>query len=79
MAAKRKKPYPKFIVSTRNGAHFSKFHNELMSLQDRLKMVYYAHNTSEIFFFKNIDFDKQLRQYGFRRPNQTELLLFEKE
>lgn len=76
---KRKKPYPKFIVSIRNGTHFVKTVSSLMTIKEKLSMVYYTHNTSEFFFFKNVDFDEQLRQHGFRRPNQTERLLFEAE
>lgn len=76
---KRKKPYPKFIVSTRNGTHFTKTTSSLMTIKEKLSMVYYTHNTSEFFFYKNVDFEAQLLQFGFRRPTQTELLLFEKE
>lgn len=90
--AKRKKPYPKFIVmldakdegtlfwfKTRVGNADMKWKLYHVSYLDKFTFENYGGVGQTVDFHKNVDFKEQLKLKGFRLPTKTELLLFEKE
>lgn len=77
--AKRKKPYPPFIVHVPSGKFYMKTVPSHFSFQERLKYVVYEYGKQITSFNKNATLEQQVNPKSFRRPTRTELLLFDKE
>lgn len=75
--AKRKKPWPQFIVEISSGKFYLKTRWPYHDFQDRLRYIVYQCNKSCRTFNRLSSLESCTNE--FRRPNQTELLLFDKE